>query len=179
MADRLEQPRYLLLGEVLRPHGVRGELRMRILTDFPERIKKLKTVYVGRSVRDKKLKQFTVGGMRMHKGYGLLTLDEIKDRDDADRLRKLFVMVPIEDAVPLEDGEYYVFELIGLTVLSDEGETLGTLDNVISTGANDVYVVRGEAYGEVLLPDIPEVVLNIDFDAGTMTVHLMDGLLPD
>lgn len=175
---QLAGPRYLLLGEILRPHGVRGEVRMRVLTDFPERISTLEAVYVGRGPASPDVTRYRVKHMRMHQAYGLLKLDGVNDRNQAELLRDLFVMVPIEHAVPLEEGEFYLFQLIGLRVQTAAGETLGVLSDVIETGANDVYVVDSPTYGEILLPAIDDVIVHTDIAAGVMIVNLIEGLLP-
>ncbi|MBE2266947.1 MAG: 16S rRNA processing protein RimM, partial [Anaerolinea sp.] len=96
-----------------------------------------------------------------------------------DRLRNLLVMVALENAVPLEEGEFYLYELIGLNVQTESGEALGTLTEVLETGANDVYVVNSPRYGEVLIPVLPETILETNIAAKRMTVRLPDGLLPE
>lgn len=171
-------PRYLLLGEILRPHGVRGELRMRILTDYPERINKLKTVFVGTDIDAVDIREYRVQYMRKHQDYGLLKLMGIDDRDEADLLRALFVMVPIEKAIPLDEGEFYLYQIIGLSVQSDSGQFIGTIREVLETGANDVYVVDSDTYGEVLIPVTDEIIVKTDIQAQTIIIKLMDGLLP-
>ncbi|MEM9951923.1 MAG: ribosome maturation factor RimM [Chloroflexota bacterium] len=174
------KPSYLLLGEILRPHGVRGELRMRIFTDYPERlIKDVKTVYLGQDVTDEDTIPYTVKSARFHKDYLLLTFSEIKDRNQADTLRGLKVMVDIDNAVPLEDGEYYLYQLIGLTVKTTDDVELGQIQDFIETGANDVYVVKGRAYGELLLPAHDETIIDIDFDNQVIVMQLPEGLLPE
>jgi 16S rRNA processing protein RimM len=115
----------------------------------------------------------------MHQGYALLTLKGVADRDEADRLRGLYALVGIEDAVPLEEGEFYLYQVIGLSVVTEDGERIGILNDVMETGANDVYIVNSEQYGSVLIPVIENVVLKTDIDAGTITVRLPEGLLPD
>lgn len=174
-----ENPDYLLLGEILRPHGVRGELRVRLLTDYPERIAKLDKVYLGSSPNAPNPTPYAVEGFRMNTPYGLLKLREISDRDAADRLRQLFVMIDIAHAVPLEDGEFYLYQLIGMSVVLEDGQPLGTLVEVLETGANDVYIVDSPDYGEVLIPVIDETILSTDVTAGIVTVRLPEGLLPD
>ncbi len=173
-----ETPKYLLLGEILRPHGVRGEARMRILTNHPERIPELETVYLGDDTDDENAKPYRVEHMRMHQDYGLLKLAGMNDRDDVDRLRGLFVMIDLEHAVPLEEGEFYLYELIGLTVKLADDTTLGTLTDVLETGANDVYVVDSPTYGEVLIPVTDETILRTDIGEGVVVVNPPDGLLP-
>lgn len=151
---------------------------MRILTDYPERITKGAEVYLGTDPRSDDATPYPVEHMRMHQGYGLLKLKPIRNRNDAETLRGLKVMVRHEDAIPLDDDEIYLYQLIGLTVQTDDGETLGELVDVLETGANDVYIVRSRRYGEVLIPAIDETILDIDLDAQTMTVALPEGLLP-
>ncbi len=171
-------PSYLLLGEILRPHGVRGELRMRILTDYPERINKMKTVYLGKDTDSADIREYHVEHMRMNQDYGLLKLAEIDDRDEADLLRALFVMIPIENAIPLEEGEFYLYQIIGLSVQTTEGQIIGTIREVLETGANDVYVVDSPEYGEVLIPVTEEIIIKTDIPAQILTIKLMEGLLP-
>lgn len=172
------KPRYLLLGEILRPHGVQGELRMRILTDHPERITQLGKIYIGSDPNTAEATSYRVQHMRPHQGYGLLKLQGVDDRNQADLFRELFVMVALEDAVPLEEGEYYLYQLIGLNVQTEDGQLLGTLTDVLETGANDVYIVNSPQYGEVLIPVSNETIIKMDVDAGIVTVRLPEGLLP-
>jgi 16S rRNA processing protein RimM len=175
---RYETPKYLLLGEVLRPHGIRGELRMRILTDHPERIAQLEQVYLGRDPNSADVTPYRVEHMRMHQDYGLLKLAGIDDRDQADMLRQLFVMIDLDHAVPLEEGEFYLYQLIGVNVQTADGQALGTITEVLETGANDVYVVNGSEYGEILIPVLDETIVSTDIAAGVVVVKLPDGLLP-
>ncbi|MEW6579072.1 MAG: ribosome maturation factor RimM [Chloroflexota bacterium] len=170
-------PPFLLLGRVLRPHGIRGELRIEVLTAYPERIVPEQRVYLGPDPADvSAARLYTIAQARRHQQYLILQLAEISDRNAAELLREQYVMVAFEDAVPLEDGEYYLFQVIGLNVITTDGETLGNVKEVLETGANDVFVVHGPR-GEILLPVIDECVQDIDFDAGTITVRLLDGLL--
>ena len=170
------RPRYLVVGEILRPHGVRGEVRMRLVTEYPEHLKTLETLYLGKSPGDKKLQSFKLNNLRFNKEYALLTIDGFKNREDADRLRGSIVFVDIASAMPLEKGEYYLFQLIGLRVIADERE-IGVVKNVLETGANDVYVVQSVEHGEVLIPAHQETIESIDFDRGIISMTLPDGLL--
>ena len=171
------KPKYLVLGEILRPHGIRGEVRMRMLTDYPERLPELEAVYIGKSADDEHIARLGLKRVRFNKDYALLTLEGYASRNESDRLRNKVVMVDIDDAVPLEDGEYYLFQLIGLKVVADSQE-LGQIKEVLQTGANDVYVVDSRAYGEILLPAHTETIAGIDFDAEIVTMSLPEGLLP-
>jgi 16S rRNA processing protein RimM len=173
-----ESPRFLLLGEILRPHGVRGEVRMRLLTDYPERIAQLEYVYIGSSPDAAEPARYVVQHMRMHQNYGLLKLETIDDRNAAERLRALMVMVTLEDAVPLEADEIYLYQLINLTVQTKAGETLGVITDVLETGANDVYIIDSPTYGEVLIPVTTETIVKTDIEAGIVIVQLPEGLLP-
>jgi 16S rRNA processing protein RimM len=173
-----QAPKYLLLGEVLRPHGIQGEMRVRVLTDYPERLAELDTVYIGRDPNETDATAYSIESVRMHQGYALMKLAGVDDRDQADLLRQLYVMVLLEDAVPLEEGEFYLYQLIGLTVQTEAGETIGTLTEVLETGANDVYIVQSPEYGEVLIPATEETILKTNVSAGKIIVKLPEGLLP-
>lgn len=167
------EPRFLVIGKILRAHGVRGEVRVLLHTDLPERFSWLKEVYVGE--RDPKL--IAVEGVRFHKEWVLLKLVGYDFRDQIDSIKGELLQVPIEDAIPLEEDEYFLFQLVGLDVYTDEDEYLGKLKDVIETGANNVFVVQSEGKKDILLPDTEEVVTDIDFENGRLTVHLLPGLL--
>lgn len=172
-------PAYLLIGEILRPHGVVGELKMRVLTAYPERLRELKTVFLADDPESGTPDSYTLDHVRFHHDYALIKLKEIPDRTAAERFRELFVLVAIDDAIPLDEGEHYLFQLIGMTVETEAGESLGTLADVMETGANDVYVVESKEYGEVLIPATEHTILNTDTETRCITVRLPEGLLPD
>ncbi|GAB4575063.1 MAG: ribosome maturation factor RimM [Anaerolineae bacterium] len=173
-------PYFLVLGRILRPHGVRGELRLQVVTDYPDRIAGLEQVYIGRDPYNRtNATGFAVISTRRHRGQLLIRLEGITSREEADLYRNQYLMVALDEAVPLEEDEYYVFQIIGAEVISSEGENLGHIRDIIETGANDVFVVQGGAYGEVLIPDIPDVVLEIDVESRRVLVALPPGLLPD
>ena len=176
-ADDRGGPAFLLLGEVLRPHGLRGEVKLRLLTDYPERIDGMARVFLAPEVQGRDARAWKVEHMRMHQRHGLLKLEGVDDRDAAELLRDLKLLVPVDEAVPLEEGEFYLYQLLGLRVVTAEGCELGTIRDVIETGANDVYVVRGASHGEVLIPATPETVLETNIAGGTLLVQLPDGLL--
>ncbi|MFQ3565534.1 MAG: ribosome maturation factor RimM [Aggregatilineales bacterium] len=176
--SRRNPPPYLLLGQILRPHGVHGELRIRILTDYPERIAELARVYIGDDPESTSVAAYEVDAMRIHQEYGLLKLKAFDDRSQAERLRGQFVMVDLDSAVPREEGEFFLYELLGLEVQTEDGEKLGLIVDVIETGANDVYVIESDRYGELLIPALEETILSIDFEADVMIVRLLEGLLP-
>jgi len=146
-------------------------VKVEIMTDFPERFALLRRVYLG-----PKAVPFILEGFRLHKGAAILKLGGCHDRAAAEKLRGQLVQIPIEEAMPLEQDEYYVHQILGLAVWTMEGEYLGTVDEIISLEPNDVYVVRGQGR-EILIPAIEDVVLEINLKQGRLVVKLMEGLI--
>lgn len=173
--DETTGPRFLAIGRVVRPHGVRGEVRAEVYTELPERFNWLDTLFLSRDPDDTAAQGVSVESTRFHKGYVLVKLGGIDSRNDAEMLRGMWLLVPIEEGIPLEEDEVYHFQLEGLAVYTDEGEHLGVLDEVLETGANEVFVVTNGPQ-ELLLPNTEEVVLEVDWDARRMIVHLIPGL---
>ena len=168
------EPEFLVVGKLRRPHGVRGEILMDVLTDFPERLKLDVTVYVG-----DQFQPLCIRNTRKHRQALLVSFEEYNNRESAGELRNKFVYVQAKDRPPLPDGEYYYHELIGLQVDTDAGETLGVLTDILETGANDVYIVSPDQGQDILLPAIPSVVLEINLEQGRMLVHILPGLISD
>jgi 16S rRNA processing protein RimM len=164
------EPNYLAIGRVVRPFGLRGELRVRLMTDYPEQLGRLRTVYLGPETQP-----WQVEAVRLHQEAALFKLVGCDDRTAAEMLRGALVQIARKDAVPLEDDEYYEHQIIGLNVVEEDGTPLGKLTEIITTGANDVFVIIGPG-GELLLPAIESVILDIDLDNGQMVVHVLDGL---
>lgn len=169
-SERPPEPRYLAVGRVARPFGLRGELKVTVLTDYPEQLGRLRTVYLGPQAQ-----AWTVEGLRLHQGAALFKLCGCDDRNAAEALRDMLVQITLEDAVPLEEGEYYEYQIVGLAVFEQDGTPLGKVREILSTGANDVYVVVGPE-GELLLPALESVILEIDLQAGRMVVEVLEGL---
>jgi 16S rRNA processing protein RimM len=166
-------PRFLVIGRITKPHGVHGEMRVKILTDEPKRFTWLEEVYIGKN----NPQPSKVETVRFHKSWALLKLQDCNDRDAANLLRSYLVQVPESEGIALEEGEYYLHQLIGLQVQTEESEYLGSIAEVIETKANNVFVVNNDG-AEILLPDIGEVIRDIDFDSGIVTVRLLPGLVP-
>ena len=145
---------------------------MKIITAYPERLPQIKTLYVGPEYHP-----YLIRRMRRHMEGMIIDLEGVSDRNEAETLRGMFVHIHIDDAVPLEEGEYYLFQIEGMQVVADTGQVIGRLTDLIETGANDVYVVTTPDDREVLLPAIPEVIQRVDTVAGVMTVHLLEGLI--
>ncbi|MDX1615451.1 MAG: ribosome maturation factor RimM [Candidatus Promineifilaceae bacterium] len=163
---------FLVIGRIVKPHGVRGEVSVEVLTDTPERYTWLERVFVGRADPT----PVVVEGVRFHQSRVLLKLAGYDSREAVADLRSAWLQVPVSEGIPLEEGEYYLYQAIGLEVVTTGGERLGRVKQILETGANNVFVIDGEGR-EILLPDIDTVVKDIDFAAGRMTVELMSGLL--
>lgn len=171
------QPAFFVVGEVLRPHGVRGEVRMRVLTDNREQLPDLEYVYLADSAAASRKRQIAVNAVRFNKAYALLSFAGVNSRDAAEALRGKLVMIDVKQAPPLEEGQYFLYQLLGLRVLA-EGRELGAIKEVLQTGANDVYLVESDEYGELLIPAHDETILSIDFDARLIRMSLPEGLIP-
>lgn len=173
LAGKSVEPRFLVIGRIVKPHGVRGDVLVEVHTDEPDRFTWLDRVYVGREDPV----PVAIERVRFHKTFVLLKLAGYDDRESAKLLRAQWLQVPEEEGLPLEEGEYYLYQVVGATVYSDDGKLIGELTQVLETKANNVFVVKGP-FGEVLLPDTDEVVKEVDLDKGQITVHLLPGLLP-
>jgi 16S rRNA processing protein RimM len=145
-------------------------VRCAILTDFPSRFATTKRVLLGDAKRP-----YDVERARLVRGAVVLKLSDVASRDEADRLRGQTLYVPDSEAVPLDEGSYFWYQIIGLRVLTADGEELGRIDEIIATGSNDVYVVRSGKQ-ELLVPAIRDVVQRVDLERGIVTVELMEGL---
>jgi 16S rRNA processing protein RimM len=170
------EPQYLTVGRVLRPHGVRGEVRVEILTGYPERLSQHSHFLLAPPIAPEDITRYPVERVRPHGELALVKLGGCDDRNAAELLRGMLVQIPVENAVPLEEGEHYHFQVIGLEVETDTGEYLGEVVDVLETRANDVYIVRGPA-GELLVPAIDDVVLDLDPEARRMVIHVLPGMM--
>ena len=172
LADETAEPRFLVIGRITKPHGVRGEVRVEVHTEVPERFDWLETVYLGRENPS----PVAIEGVRYHKSWVLLKLAGIDDRFAAESLRSQWLQIPQELGLPLEEGQYYLYQVLNLDVFTEDDQHLGQVIEVMETKANNVFVVAGQ-FGEVLLPDIDDVIRKIDFEQKRITVHLIPGLL--
>ena len=173
-AEDSAEPRFLAVGRVIKPHGVHGEVRVEPMTDQPERFGWLESIYVG----ERNPRRVGVEGVRFHQGFVLLKLAGYPTRTEAEALRNELLQVREEDAIPLEEGEYFLHQLIGLEAITESGRGLGRVTEVLETGANNVFVIDGPA-GQILVPDIPDVVLEVDVAAGRLVIRPMPGLLDE
>ncbi len=165
------EPVYLVIGYLRRPHGVHGEIIMDLHTDFPDRIKSGRTVFVG-----EKHQPQTFDGVREHNTGLLVKFRGIDTPEDVGLFRNRWVYVKASEVPPLPEGKHYQYELIGLDVVDEDGNPLGKLEEILETGANDVYIVKNDSGKEILLPAIPSVILDLNMDQRTLRVHLREGL---
>ena len=164
------EPAYVLIGKLQKSHGVRGEISMRVITDFPERIRRVKTIYIGSDFQPNK-----VTATRWKNQLMLLKLFGYDNPEDVRELAGKDVFTAVKDLPALPEGSYYHHQLIGLRVF-DGSEELGVLAAIMETGANDVYIIDQEDGQELLIPAIPDVILKIDLENNRMEVHLLEGL---
>ncbi len=160
-------PEFICIGKIHRAHGIRGDVILDPMTDFPERIRRGKIVYVGEDH-----KALTVCRVREKPPYLLVGFSEIGDETAASEFRNQYMYVRTADLPPLPEGEYYFHELIGLDAVGADGQNIGVLSEILETGANDVYVIRKPDGTEELIPDIPQFILKIDIEAHTITINL-------
>lgn len=167
MQKRLE------VGQIVNTFGIKGEVKVNPFTDDINRFDDLKKVYV-KTRKESKL--YKVENVRYHKNMVLLKLEGINNPEDAELLKNSFLEIDREDAIPLEEGQYFIVDLIGLDVYTDEGNLLGKVDDIYNTGANDIYVVKDELGKQVLLPGIKEVIKEVKLE-DRIVVHLIPGLI--
>lgn len=162
------------VGKIVNTHGIRGDVRVMPTTDFvAERFAKGQDLYLQQAGEPLKL---TVESARQHKGFILVKFVGYDNINDVQAFRDHELMVSSKDQQPLEDGQYYYHQIIGLSVKTVDGEELGTIKEILSPGANDVWVVQRDGKKDLLLPVIDDVVKDVDLDAGEVTVELMEGL---
>ncbi len=162
------------IGSVSTTHGVHGEVKVYPTTDDPGRYKKIKEVILDNG---KEKKTAHIEQTKFFKQMVIVKFKECNSMDEAEKLRGYELYVTREHAIPLNKNEYYIADLIGMKVLTDEGSELGMIDDVLQTGANDVYVVKQPSGKDILLPAIKDCILSVDVEAGLMKVHVLDGLL--
>lgn len=161
------------VGIISSTHGIAGEVKVFPTTDDVNRFKKLKEVILDTG---KEKLTLQVVQCRFFKQMVILKFKEFTSINDVERFRGKSLYVTRQNAVKLQKDEYFIADMIGMAVVADDGEELGTLEDVLLTGANDVYVVQKEGEKELLIPAIKECILKVDMESKTMTVHLLPGL---
>lgn len=164
----------LRVGVISSTHGIRGEVKVFPTTDDPKRFKFLKQVILEAR---RETRELEIENVKFFKQFVILKFKGIDNINDIEKYKGAELWVTRENAVPLEEGEYFIADLIGLRVMTDEGKLLGIMKDVLQTGANDVYEVTMEDGKDILLPVIDECILDVDLEKGEILVHVMDGLL--
>ena len=167
--------KYLEIGQIVNTFGIKGMVKVKPFTDDTEkRFDNLKKVYIqNKNTR----KEYEIEEVKYHKEMVLIKFKGIENPEDANLLRNCYLVVDRDEEEPLEEGTYYIVDMIGLEVYTDEGEKLGILDDVFNSGSSDIYVVKNELGKQILLPAIEDVIKNIDMEKRKMTVHLIPGLV--
>ena len=163
----------LQVGVITSTHGIRGEVKVFPTTDDPKRFRKLKQVILDTG---KEQLEMEIASVKFFKNQVIVKFKGIDDINDVEKYRKAGIYVTRENAIPLGENEYFIADLIGLHVISDDEEELGVIDDVLQTGANDVYIVKKEQTPDLLIPAIKDCIKNVNIEEGTMIVHLLPGL---
>lgn len=164
----------LQVGIITATHGLKGEVKVYPTTDDPARFRRLKQVILDNGKENRILE---LEGVKFFKQFVILKFKGLDDINDVEKFGKAGLYVTRENAVRLRQDEYFIADLIDMTVELEDGTELGTLRDVITTGANDVYEVTLLQGGSVLIPAIKECILDVDVENARMRVHLLDGLL--
>jgi len=162
------EPVYIAIAKIGKPHGLQGEFFIHLLTDFPERIKKGRTVFLG-----KHYQKVIIKSVRAHNKGLLIHLEGIDDINDVEKIKSQYVYVLAESLPPLPEGEYYHHQLLGLKVFDDKNNYLGELSEILVTGANDVYVVKNESKEE-LIPALKQNLILVDIQNQRMVVKPLE-----
>lgn len=162
----------LQVGVITSPHGIKGAVKIFPTTDRPEHFKKLKSVYMEDGT------ELHIQQVQFFKQFVIIKFQELDSMNDAEGYKKVSLYIPKKEAAPLKDNEYFIGDLIGMKVSTEDGQVLGDIKDVLLTGANDVYVVQREDNGEeLLIPAIKQCILNVNVSEKKMQVHLLKGLL--
>lgn len=164
---------FISVGEIVNTHGIKGEVKVISLSDYPERFKTGNQLIAEKNGR---LSKLTIDQVRTQRNVLLIKFREIVDMDAALEMKGAVLKIDKEQLPQLPDGTYYIFDIIGLAVSTEDGQPLGTVKDVIQTGSNDVFVVTGEAK-EYMIPGLKEIVKLIDREKGIMIIRPLDGLL--
>ena len=166
--------KYLEIGQIVNTFGIKGMVKIKPFTDDIRRFDKLEKVYIENK---KSRKEYEIEEVKYHKNMVLMKLKGIDNPEDANLLRQSYLLVDRENEEPLEEGVYYIVDLLGLEVYTDDNKLLGTVQNIFNTGSNDIYDVKDELGKRILLPGIPDVIKEVDLENKKIIVHLIPGLI--
>ena len=166
--------KYLEIGQIVNTFGIKGMVKIKPFTDDIRRFDRLKKVYIEKQkVKD----VYEIEEVKYHKEMVLIKFKGIENPEEANLLRNYYLFVNREDEEPLEEGRYYIVDMLGLEVYTDEEKLLGNLEDIFNTGSNDIYVVRDELGKQILLPATKEVIKSVDIENKKIIVHLLPGLI--
>ena len=165
--------KYLEIGQIVNVKGLKGEVKVNSFSEDSTRFEKLKTVFIKRKGEMKEYEIETVG---YNKIQVIIKFKGIDSVEEAEKLRNSFILIDRSVLGALPEGKYYIADLIGLEVYTEENEYLGKVDDIYNTGSNDIYVVKDDLGKQKLLPGIDEVIKKIDLDTGKIIVNLIEGL---
>ena len=165
---------YLEIGQVVNIFGIKGMIKVKPFTENIKRFDKLTKIYIKKKNTEK---EYGIEEVKYHKNMVLIKLKGIDTVEEAEKLRDGYLQVDRKDEEPLEEGTYYIVDMIGLEVYTDDGNILGKLEDIYNTGSNDIYVVKNEQGKQILLPAISEVIQKIDMENKKIIVHLIKGLI--
>ena len=165
---------FLQVGVISSTHGVRGEVKVYPTTDDVKRFRKLKQVILDTGREHLTLE---VESVKFFKQFAILKFKGIDNINDIEKYKGKSLLVDRANAVRLRKNEYFIADMIGLSVFTEDGEAFGTMKDVMETGANDVYVIDSIKHGEVLVPAIKQCILDVNIEEGKMVIHLLEGLV--
>ena len=169
-----QPPNFLVVGRIVRPHGIRGGLVVEQFSKLIQSVRPGMEIFLGQTTTPS-----IVSSIRLHRGRYLLAIEGCDDRNTAEQWRDREIRLESGEVESLQEGEYYHWQLLGLSVCCEDGEVLGEIAEILETGANDVFIVRNENGEEVLLPAIESVIRDVDLERGKVIVHLLSGLVPN
>ncbi len=169
LAKTAPQPEFLVIGRILAPYGTKGEVKVKVITDFPERFDPQEVVYIEGTPT-------AIESSHHQKGNVGVKLAGVDSLEAAQRLCGKLLEIHLNQAKPLPKGEYYHFQLVGLKVWTTQGELLGEVSAILETGSNDVYLIQGPR-GEILIPAVEDVVKSVDLTKGCVVVEAVKGML--
>lgn len=168
-SPNIGEPVYLTIGRLGKPHGLEGAIIFYVITDFPERLKRGKKVFIG---EEKLVAHIKI--IKDHSRGLIIQFQEFSDISEIERFKSQYVYVSAKELPKLPDGEYYHHQLIGLKVFDPEGNEIGILQEILETGANDVYLIKDNQNKEILIPALLELIVNIDIKNQSMVVKPLD-----
>jgi 16S rRNA processing protein RimM len=167
-------PDYIHVGQITRPHGLHGDVRVQPMTEDPDRFQVLERIFLSHDDMDRV--PFHVTDVKNGHKFVILHLEGIDSIEDAEKWRNAWVQIPRQECPPLPEGRHYYFELVDMTVVTTDGRIVGQVDDIQSYPAHDIFVVRTDDH-QYLIPNVPSIVVKIDVENGKMVIDPIDGLL--